>query len=159
MAESGNSPKNSTNGMPNWLRGPVLWVVLTGILAGAAAVLHMSGPAYSVHALTVTGLALAALVFLAWTLGASGADDPAGTLRPLLTAALDNALARRLDTFCEATDTREAALISALLISFLDAWEHEEAGAACSGSALSRELLELVREEIRSMKNNTNQGG
>lgn len=76
-----------------------------------------------------------------------------------LTVALDNTLARRLDTFCEATDTREAALISALLTSFLDAWEHEEAGAACSGSALSRELLELVREEIRSMKNNTNQGG
>ena len=70
-----------------------------------------------------------------------------------LTVALDNALARRLDTFCEATDTREAALISALLISFLDAWEHEEAGAACSGSALSRELLELVREEMRVSKN------
>ena len=76
-----------------------------------------------------------------------------------LTVTLDNTLARRLDTFCEATDTRSAALISALLTSFLDAWEHEEARAACSGSALSRELLELVREEIRSMKNNTNQGG
>ena len=62
MAESGNSPKNSTNGMPNWLRGPVLWVVLTGILAGAAAVLHMSGPAYSVHALTVTTLAQQAAI-------------------------------------------------------------------------------------------------
>jgi len=88
MAESGNSLKNSTNGMPNWLRGPVLWVVLTGILAGAAAVLHMSGPAYSVHALTVTGLALAALAFLAWTLGASGADDPAARM---LRSAADDA--------------------------------------------------------------------
>ncbi len=27
-------------------------------------------------------------------LGSAGADDPAGTLRPLLTAALDNALAQ-----------------------------------------------------------------
>ena len=88
MAESGNSPKNSTNGMPNWLRGPVLWVVLTGILAGAAVVLHMSGPAYSVHALTVTALALAALAFLAWTLGASGADDPAARM---LRSAADDA--------------------------------------------------------------------
>ena len=79
MAESGNSPKNSTNGMPNWLRGPVLWVVLTGILAGAAAVLHMSGPAYSVHALTVTGLALAAGEALR-----GGVLTPASALGPSL---------------------------------------------------------------------------
>ena len=70
-----------------------------------------------------------------------------------LTIALDSTLARRLDTFCEATDTREAALISALLTSFLDAWEHEETGGASSGSALSRELVELVREEIEFIKN------
>ena len=70
-----------------------------------------------------------------------------------LTIALDSTLARRLDTFCEATDTREAALIRALLTSFLDAWEQEEAGAASSGSALSRELVELVREEMESIKN------
>lgn len=74
------------------------------------------------------------------------------------TVTFDKSLARRLDTFCEATDTREAALISALLTSFLDAWEHEEAGAASSGSALSRELVELVREEIRAIKTNSNQG-
>ena len=69
-----------------------------------------------------------------------------------LTVTLDNTLARRLDTFCEATDTRSAALISALLTSFLDAWEQEEAGAASSGSALSRELVELVREEMQFIK-------
>ncbi len=88
MTKSGNNPKNSNKGMSSWLRGPVLWVVLTGVLAGWAAVLHMSGPAYSVHALTVTGLALAALAFLAWTLGASGADDPAARM---LRSAADDA--------------------------------------------------------------------
>lgn len=68
------------------------------------------------------------------------------------TVTFDSTLARRLDTFCEATDTREAALIRALLTSFLDAWEQEEAGAASSGSALSRELVELVREEMQFIK-------
>ena len=79
MTESGNSPKNTSKGTPNWLRRPAA-MVSTGVLAGGAAVLHMSGPAYSVPALTVTGLALAALAFLVWTLGASGADDPAARM-------------------------------------------------------------------------------
>ena len=53
----------------------------------------MSGPAYSVHALTVSGLALAALAFLAWTLGASGTDDPAaGMLRSAADDAPDGLL-------------------------------------------------------------------
>mgnify|MGYP001992787456 CR=1 FL=1 len=88
MAESGNSPKNSGNGMPNRFRRPAAGVALTGVLAAGAAALHMSGPAYSVPALAVTGLALAALAFLAWTLGASGADDPAARL---LRSAADDA--------------------------------------------------------------------
>ena len=54
----------------------MIWAVATVALACVAAFLHLGGEEVSALALAVSGLALAALAGLTWTLGAANADDP-----------------------------------------------------------------------------------
>ncbi len=79
MTGSENSLKR-TGKRPSVLRRPMVWAVATAALAGVAAFLHLGGETVSGLALTVSGLALAALAGLIWTLGASKADDPVSRL-------------------------------------------------------------------------------
>jgi len=61
---------------------PWLWALITALLGLGAAYQRLSDPEASVAAIGVSGLALAALFMLAWTLGArAGADPTSGLLR------------------------------------------------------------------------------
>ncbi|MBC8337908.1 MAG: PAS domain-containing protein [Alphaproteobacteria bacterium] len=76
------APRAKPAGGPiRWLiRLPLLWALLTVLLAGAAAFLHLKGQETSVQALYVSGFALLAFAGLAWALGAAKARDSASRL-------------------------------------------------------------------------------
>jgi two-component system cell cycle sensor histidine kinase/response regulator CckA len=57
-----------------------MWAMVTVMLAGAAAFLHLKGQDFSMQALYVSGFALLAFAGLAWALGASRARDSASRL-------------------------------------------------------------------------------
>ncbi|MBL4690041.1 MAG: PAS domain-containing protein, partial [Rhodospirillales bacterium] len=76
------SNRGRTAGGPvRWLvRFPLMWAMVTVMLAGAAAFLHLKGQDFSMQALYVSGFALLAFAGLAWALGASRARDSASRL-------------------------------------------------------------------------------
>ena len=73
--ESENRQEKPEAGQDSLIRSPAAWVVATAVLAGSAAYLHLQGPGTSFLALGVSGMALAALTGLAWTLGANNAES------------------------------------------------------------------------------------
>ncbi|MCH7865441.1 MAG: PAS domain-containing protein, partial [Proteobacteria bacterium] len=79
MTGSENSLKRNGD-RPSVPRRPMIWAVATVALACVAAFLHLGGEEVSALALAVSGLALAAVAGLTWTLGAAKADDPVSRL-------------------------------------------------------------------------------
>ena len=73
--ESENRREKPETGQDSLIRSPAAWVVATAVLAVAAAYLHLQGPGASFLALGISGMALAALTGLAWTLGANNASS------------------------------------------------------------------------------------
>ena len=85
--ESEPYPNGTTKRRGGLLHRPWLWALLTAFLGSAAAYLRLEGQEASVAAISVSGLALAALFMVAWTLGHQrGADY----LSRLLHAAADD---------------------------------------------------------------------
>ncbi|MGH6661716.1 MAG: PAS domain-containing protein, partial [Rhodospirillales bacterium] len=74
--------RRSGQGQRSAFGRPWLWAFATLVLGVTAAYLRLNEPEASVAAISVTGLALAALFVLAWTLGIhAGADKTAELLR------------------------------------------------------------------------------